>query len=88
MKRIDTRLEQLESKAAARSMPRHFCNCPPEIITKPAVTADKLPQEQNTATRRATAGTCHRCGGVFTKEHPAPPTVILQPVKARKAPEQ
>ena len=87
MKRIDTRLEQLESKAAARSTPRHYCTCPPEIIIKPAVSVDELPQEQTDTPRRAT-GTCHKCGGIFSKEHPAPPTVILQPVKARKAPEQ
>lgn len=81
---IESRLSTIERKAAARSTPRHYCTCPPELITRPAVSVNELPQEQGKRPPSRINGTCHRCGGVFSKDHPAPPTIILQPVKAKK----
>lgn len=85
MKRIDTRLEALEIKAAAAQMEsRGYCNCPVETIIKDPVALDELPGRDNHATKYKprTTGTCPRCGGKYSKDHPEPPIITIQPVKA------
>lgn len=80
MKRIETRLENLESRVLAmRSAKRGYCECPVETEIKDPVTLDKLPQENNHKKSRIT-GICPRCGGRFSKDHPELPKIVIYPV--------
>ena len=82
MKRIETRLEQLESKAAAHAPARGQCTCQAKTTIKATLTADQLPPGDIIPRKHNPRinGICHRCGGRFSKEHPEPPQITIQPV--------
>lgn len=83
MKRIDTRLEKLERLAAAHAPASGICTCQAETTIKATMTADQLPPGEIVPGKYKprTSGTCGRCGGRFSKDHPEPPQIVIQPVK-------